>query len=73
MKSSEFRKLIREEVKKAIHEISKMELQPYDPDLLGPQIIKAAEEYARGQAQNKMMEISLTKAFIAGVLWKTKS
>lgn len=72
MKKSEFRKLIREEVRKAIPEISKMELEPYDPDLLGPEIIKAAEEYARGKAQNQMMEIALIKAFIAGILWKTK-
>ena len=72
MKKSELQQLIREEVKKVIPEISKMELEPYDPDLLGPEIVKAAEEYARGKAQNQMMEISLTKAFIAGVLWKTK-
>ena len=72
MKKSELQKLIREEVKKVIPEISKMELEPYDPDLLGPEIVKAAEEYARGKAQNQMMEISLTKAFIAGILWKTK-
>ena len=53
MKATEFRKLIREEVKKAIPEISKMELEPYDPDLLGPEIVKAAEqladEYTNGQ------------------------
>lgn len=73
MKKSELKQLIREEVKKVIPEISKIELQPYDSDLLGPQIIKAAEEYAKGKAQNQMMEINLTKAFIAGVLWKTKS
>ena len=72
MKTSEFKKLIREEVRKAIPEISKMELEPYDPDLLGPEIIKAAKEYARGKAQNQMMEIALTKAFIAGILWKNK-
>jgi hypothetical protein len=68
MKKSELKQIIQEEILK---EISKIELEPYNADLLGPQIIKAAEEYARGKAQNQMMEIGLAKAFIAGVLWKT--
>lgn len=54
--------------------IKETDISPeYDKSLLGPEIIKAAEEYARGKAQNSMMEISLTKAFIAGILWKTKN
>ena len=65
----DIKQIIREEIQ---NEISKLELEPYDADLLGPQIIKAAESYARGKAQNSMMQIALIKAFIAGILWKTK-
>ena len=62
------------EAKKETKEpIEETDISPeYDKSLLGTEIVKAAEEYARGKAQNSMMEISLAKAFIAGILWKTK-
>ena len=62
------------EAKKETEEpIEETDISPeFDKSLLGPEIVNAAESYARGKAQNSMMEMALAKAFISGILWKTK-
>lgn len=70
MKKSELKKLIKEELN-SLKEFE--DIKPdYDPSLLGPQIMNAAKEYARNMSNNPNEETALVKAFIAGVLWKTK-
>jgi hypothetical protein len=46
-----------------------MKLEVYDTDLLGPEIMKAAEAYRKSTVNKMAIE---KDAFIAGVLWSKK-
>lgn len=64
---------IKEEIKKSLKEFYTDVAPDFDPALLGPQIMNAAQEYARDKSNNPNEEKALAKAFIAGILWKTKN
>ncbi len=64
---------IKEEIKKGLKEFYTDVAPDFDPALLGPQIMNAAQEYARDKSNNPNEEKDLAKAFIAGILWKTKN